>query len=154
MLDDLGLLAAMEWQSNEFEKRSNNKVTDDKTTSDIESENETEFACQYCKKTFSHYQSKWKHEKDSCKKKNNKNNKYEDKIIDLEKQLKDSKELVQTLVKLLGEHTNLSTKSVGAVSYAMKRYNKAPPIKFLDDKKALKLLEYNVPKNKTSGDGY
>ncbi len=79
------------------EKSENNNV--------LLSKSDNKLACKFCSKKFSHYQSKWKHEKDSCKEKNAKsiNNvkPANDEIVKLEKRIDDLTKLVGQLASII-----------------------------------------------------
>ena len=114
------------------------------------------FSCTFCSKIFTHLQSKCRHEKHYCKKKKPDVSSKDEEITELKQQVKSLLDLVATtttnFMGLMKDNTDLASKSVSTTSYVVKHFDKAPPIKKLGNKKAIKLLEYNVPKNYTPGD--
>lgn len=159
-------IANLEKALSEFKKnvtcKNNDELilSDTSTDSDLEEESKPElFSCKYCSKTFSHAPSKCRHEKQYCKKKKTNNIETSEippekngEVAELKQQVKSLMELVVSTVGIMKDNTQLANKSVSTTSYVVKHFNKAPPIKRLENKKAMKLLEYNVPKNHTSGD--
>jgi hypothetical protein len=116
------------------------------------------FKCKYCGLEFKHYQSKWKHEKSRCKK-----NKPELKTSDVKPESNNdsisSSEIVKmlleqnkNLMEIVKNNSETARKSTSTTSYVIKHFDKAPPVKKLQNAEAIKLLEYDVPSEYTSGD--
>lgn len=107
--------------------------------------------CKFCNKKFSHKQSKYRHEKLSCKK--NMFDDYSDRDISkfIQYMIDKDKEILK-LHDIIATQASVSGKSASTLSYIVKHFNKAPPIKKLENNEAIKLLEYDVPENYTSAD--
>jgi hypothetical protein len=118
------------------------------------------YPCKYCNREFGTSQSKWNHEKSYCKERRNKEDP-KDKIVetllkkvdDMEKRLDAKDKIIMSQLeskdKLLMEQAEIikcsnknAGKSMNTLAYVVKHYNKAPAMKKLTDKNAIKLLEY------------
>lgn len=119
------------------------------------------FDCKYCGCNFSSSQSKWNHENYVCKKKDDPKDKIietlfkkldeRDKIILNQLEAKDKlllnqldakdKLLLEQIDIIKGSNKNTG-KSMNTLAYVVKHYNKAPAMKKLTDKNAIKMLEY------------
>jgi len=118
------------------------------------------FDCELCGAKFDTRQGRWNHKNNVCKKKDT-NIKLVEKLMqkvdDMEKrldakdkiimdQLKSKDEQLDTKDKLMMEIVKGSNKNTGksmsTLAYVVKHYNKAPAMKKLSDKNAIKLLEY------------
>jgi hypothetical protein len=117
---------------------------------DEKSKDDTElFQCQYCGSEFKYSYNKTKHEKSACKKKAGST---DDVVKLLLENNKEKTKQIDFLMELLKTNSETANKSISTTSYIIKHFDKAPPMKKMDNKKAMKLLEYNVPKNHTSGE--
>lgn len=126
--------------------------------------------CKYCKKTFGSRQSKWTHEKKSCIKRldpiqpnvqevpldgnivnslleqiKSKENMLMERDKRLENLLLEQSKERKEYMDVIKNTTKTTRKSVSAMKYVVLNYGKAPPIEKLNDKKAIKLLEYDGP---------
>jgi len=132
--------------------KSESNISDSDNSISEDDDKQEVFVCKFCNKIFNHAPSKCRHEKHYCKKRNNNLMTNSNEVLELKQQVKSLMELVASTVDIMKDNTHLANKSVSTTSYVVKHFNKAPPIKKLENKKAIKLLEYNVPKNYTSGD--
>ncbi len=92
-------------------------------------------SCKYCKKIFAHQSSLSRHENYNCEAKTDDN---------------ENPELLSKMMNCMDKMIDLSTinakstrKSMNMLSYANKHYTKAPPVKLLEHKEAVKLLTYD-----------
>lgn len=117
-------------------------------------------SCKFCGNEFRHMSSKSTHELHRCKKRPIKN-KIKEESTDEESASEDSEkdkiidELRQQnkyLMELAISNSRTANKSVSATAYVVRHFDKAPPMKKLSNRDAVKLLEYNVPENHTSGE--
>jgi len=115
------------------------------------------FNCKHCGATFGSKQAKWNHENYVCKRKEDSKDKLVEsllkKVDDMEKRLDakdkiilDQLEIKDKIIKdqldvIKGSNKNTG-KSMSTLAYVVKHYNKAPAMKKLTDKNAIKLLEY------------
>jgi hypothetical protein len=130
------------------EHRNKNELLSD--TSDIESCDDYLHVCKFCGDEFKHERSKLRHEKTRCK---NKSSGETNEVVRLlTKQVEQLAEQNKNFFELIKDNTNLANKSMSTTSYVIKHFDKAPPIKKLKNTEAIKLLEYDVPENHTSGD--
>ena len=107
--------------------------------------------CNYCHKIFSHYQSKWKHQTERCKERPElKQETDKDQIIgllleevkELRKEREENREERKGFMNIIEGNSKTANKSISAMAYVVKHYNKAPAIKKLSDAKVIKMLEY------------
>lgn len=115
------------------------------------------FDCKHCGSEFKSKQSKWNHENYVCKANQNINNNLlkvllqklddKDKIIEdknkiIENQLKVCNDERKDLLEVVKSGNKNTSKSMSTLAYVVKNYNKAPAMKKLTDKNAIKMLEY------------
>jgi len=126
------------------------------------------FDCRHCDATFKTKQGRWAHEKNSCKSSPDSGNKA---VVSLVEQLKENNKLLLAQLEIRDKQLEIKDKiildqlkvanderkdfmeivkgsnkntgkSVSTLAYVVKHYNKAPAMKKLSDKNAIKLLEY------------
>jgi hypothetical protein len=107
--------------------------------------NNSAFSCDFCQKTFTHHQSMYRHMKYHCKNKGNitENEKLMSEIVNEKNLLKEQN---KKLLDLATTNANVAKKSISAMSFALKHYDDAPPIKLLEDEqfdKMSQLLMYD-----------
>ena len=129
-----------------------------------ESEEPDKLTCNFCKAVFKHYQSKVRHEKVSCKQQNDidsggvvkllieQNKNLMEQYNNVVEQNKNYMEQNKNLTNAVVLNAHATNKSMSTTSYIVKHFDKAPPIKKLKSKEAMKLLEYDIPENYTLGD--
>ena len=119
------------------------------------------FSCKYCGRDFGSSQSKWNHENSYCKERPNKKEdtnsnlvkellkKIDEKDKIILDQLKAKDELLKIggeekkdLMEIIKGSNKNAGKSMNTLAYVVKHYNKAPAMKKLSDKNAIKMLEY------------
>ena len=109
------------------------------------------FDCKSCGKEFNSKQKRWNHQNYFCKK--NKENSKDDIVKELLKkldekdniiieQLKISNDEKKDLMEIIKCSNKNAGKSMNTLAYVVKHYNKAPAMKKLSDKNAIKMLEY------------
>ena len=115
------------------------------------------FQCQLCGAKFDTRQGRWNHQNNVCKKKDDPKDKIietlskkldeRDKII-LEQiefhkdQIRIANEEKKELIDVIKGSNKNTGKSMNTLAYVVKHYNKAPAMKKLTDKNAIKMLEY------------
>jgi len=115
----------------------------------------TFYKCRNCDCSFNSIQNRWDHEHGTCKSRQiEEKEDPKDKMINallkelaiknkqLEEQLKDGKEERKDFLDVIKNTSKATGKSVSTMAYVMKHYNKAPAMKKLTDKNAIKMLEY------------
>lgn len=142
-------LEAVTKQKNELEKIKSISSESYKDSSDEEIIDV--LSCKFCNKKFSHKQSKYRHEK-SCHRKNLFDDCADKDISKFIQYMMDKDKEILKLHDIIATQASASGKSASTLSYIVKHFNKAPPIKKLGNKEAIKLLEYDVPENYTSAD--
>ena len=107
---------------------------------DEKCENNAVFSCDFCQKTFTHHQSMYRHMKYHCKNKGNitENEKLMSEIINEKNLLKEQN---KKLLDLATSNANVAKKSMSAMSFALKHYEDAHPIKLLEDDKFDKMSQ-------------
>jgi hypothetical protein len=148
----------------------NHKVNYERHLASVKHLNNTtkSFECRYCNCMFGSKQGRWAHEKNSCKsrpdsgtkvieslveqlKENNrlltaqlelkdKQLDAKDKLLSVQSEIKD-KIILEQIDVIKGSNKNTG-KSMNTLAYVVKHYNKAPAMKKLSDKNAIKMLEY------------
>lgn len=123
---------------------------------DVKHPKKDDYSCIYCGMLFSNRQNKWRHEKYSCKSKPDNNNliinliqqlaekdkKLEDKDKKIEELIEENRQDRSKMLNIIENNSHTTDKSVSTLAYVVKHYKKAPAIKKLTQKGAIKMLEY------------